>query len=97
MNFLSKFNIKTVLIFSCVIYIFIMNSLESYLLTNLFGDTYTNNFITYHKSYELFTWFVPIQIFILYLVKKVQIKKLKTQLVLMSLGLWLFLFGFTFL
>ena len=97
MKLVKKYNPKVLILFSLVIaYVMLMILLEDTILTSLIGFTYMNNYIHIHKSYDLFIWLVPTQVFIAYIFKFAKIKQLKIQLILISLGLWLFFFGFTF-
>lgn len=97
MKLSDRYNLKTLIIVLTVIYLIAMNSLEGYILSAIFGSNYMDNYLIYHRSYELFIWILPTQLFICYVYKLATVKKLKSHLILVSLGLWLFLIGFTFL
>ena len=97
MKLSEKYNLKTLIIVLSIVYFVAMNILKDPILSTIVGSNYMDSYLLYHKSYELFVWILPIQFLIFYIYKRVDVKKLKSQLILISLGLWLFLLGFTFL
>lgn len=97
MKLVEKYNPKALISCSLVLaYLILMTLLEDTILNLLIGPSYMDNYIHINKSYDFFIWLIPTQIFIAYIFRFAKIKELKKQLILFSLGLWLFFFGFIF-